>query len=353
MLKVGIIGASGFIGSRVAEIFCLEDIGEVRPIVRSSSSLTRLAHLDLKGHLADALDESALCAAFADCDVIIHSVIGSPWFIRKTVVSTYKAAQKAGVRRLVYLSTAVVHGQAPEPGTDESSPLSDRQLLAYNNAKVQAERKLLQLREKGSTEVVMLRPGIVVGPRCGRIVGFADALLAGTAYLVNEGKGICNSIYVDNLVHAIRLALTAPDADGKAFLVGDRERVTWADLYRPIAEALGIELSQIPNIDCPKFTRSWKEQLLEALRNSDALNAGLSLFPERLKQTFKGSVKNTLQSPGLTQEMALLYQCQYKLPHHRAEKILGYEPIVSFAEACDRTIDWLASAGYPVRLHRH
>lgn len=352
MLKIGIIGASGFIGSRTVQMLCLDGIYDVRPIVRKPASFERFAGLNLKCSIADALDQSALYNAFLGCDVVIHSVIGSPWFIRKTVVSTYQAAQKANVRRLVYLSTASVHGQSPQPGTDERSFLSDRQPLAYNNAKVQAERKLLRLCEKGVTEVVLLRPSIVFGPQAGKITEFADALLGGTAYFVNEGKGICNSIYIDNLVHAIRLAMTASDANGQAFLVGDQELVTWADLYHPVIEALGIDFRQIPNIDCPKFTRSWKEQFLETLRNSDLLQAVLSFFPEESKRSVRGKVKKTLQQPGVTQEMALLYQCQYKLPWQKAEKILGYKPIVSFSEACRRTIDGLASAGYPVLTDR-
>jgi nucleoside-diphosphate-sugar epimerase len=47
-------------------------------------------------------------------------------------------------------------------------------------------------------------------------------------------------------------------------------------------------------------------------------------------------------------EMALLHQCQYKLPDTKARKVLGYQPGVSFAEAGRRTVGWLAFAGYPV-----
>ena len=60
------------------------------------------------------------------------------------------------------------------------------------------------------------------------------------------GRGICNSIYVDNLVHAIYLAATQPTIDREIFLLGDQECVTWADLYRPIAKALGYELADLP-----------------------------------------------------------------------------------------------------------
>lgn len=106
----------------------------------------------------------------------------------------------------------------------------------------------------------MLRPGIVFGPRSMWVTRVADELLSGTAYLVNEGNGICNSIYVDNLIHAIRLAMTATNVDGQAFLVGDREQVTWSDFYRPIAEALGIDFAQISHVASPRLTRSWQKE---------------------------------------------------------------------------------------------
>ncbi len=339
MLKVGIIGASGFIGSRTTEVFCLENIAEVRAIVRSNSSLSRLAHLNLESSMADVLNVTSLETALTDCDIAIYCAAGSPWFLKQTAVSTYKAAEKAGVSRLVYLSTASVHGQAPSVGTDENSPLSDRQFLAYNNAKVWVEKKLLKLSEKGTTEIVILRPGIVVGPGSSWIEGFANSLMNGTAYLVNQGQGICNSIYIDNLVHAIRLSLAAPNVNQQVFLVGDAETVTWADLYRPIAQTLGMDLSQLKNIDSPKFTPTWKEKLRETLKNSDFFGGTLYVLASQRQK----KATPIPQQPALNQEMASLYQCQYKLPNQKAKEILNYSPIVSFEEASKRTVDWLTS----------
>ncbi|MGL5083354.1 MAG: hypothetical protein ACRC8A_17885, partial [Microcoleaceae cyanobacterium] len=156
----------------------------------------------------------------------------------------------------------------------------------------------------------------------------------------NSGKGICNSIYIDNLVHAVHLAMIAPNADRQAFLVGDAETVTWADLYQPIAKTLGIDLSQLPDIDCSNFKPSLKEQLRERLKNSQILGSTLYFLSQRQKKA-----RQTPQQPPLNQEMVELYQCQYKLPYHKAEAILNYSPIVSFDQACDRTMEWLTSQG--------
>jgi len=364
MLKVAILGANGFIGSRTVEMLHLNGWAEVRPIVRSIPSLARLSRFDLDCRIADAFDQSTLADAFKGCDVVIHAVAGDRNTILGSLAPTYLAAQAAGVTRLVYLSTASVHGQAPSPGTDENSPLSNQQPIEYNNTKVQAEQQLLQLRERGSVELVMLRPGIVFGPRSYWTASFAADLLAGKAYLVNQGKGICNSIYIDNLVHGIYLAMKAQGADRQAFLVSDKEQITWSDFYRPIAAALGFELSQIPSVSYTEIPSSLKDRIEIVLASKPSL-AFLSLFPNKLRLAARAALealfqppppspwafptpeKASLPQPVATLEMALLQQCQYKLPDTKARKILGYEPIISFDEACRRSIGWLAFAGYP------
>ncbi|MEL7035750.1 MAG: NAD(P)H-binding protein [Cyanobacteria bacterium J06592_8] len=343
MLNVGILGATGFIGTRTTEFFCVNKLAEIKPIVRASSSLSHLKHLGLKSCIADALDSSSLYNAFVGCDIVIYCISGNPWFLKKTVASTYQAAEKAKVRRLVYLSTASVHGQAPLVGTDENSPLNESQFLAYNNAKVKAEKLLLKLRQKRNTEIVILRPGIVTGPYSSWVAGFANSLQNQTAYLVNQGQGICNSIYIDNLAHAIYLAMITPDVDQEAFIVGDRERITWADLYDPIAQALGKSLSQVPNINCSDYNPSLKEYLREAIQNSDLLGELIHLLkPVR-------SSKKTRQVPqqsALNQEMAWLYQCQYQLPDQKAEELLNYTPIISFHRGCEYMTEWLKTQDY-------
>lgn len=359
MIRVAILGANGFIGGRAVEMLHLNSLAEMRPVVRSYAGLARLARFELDCRVADACDQTALTTAFAGCDVVVHAVAGDPVVILGTLAPVYRAAQAAGVRRLVYLSTATVHGQAPPPGVTEEGPLSDRQSLAYNNAKVQAERRLHALRSQGTVELVLLRPGIVTGPRSSWVANFADALLAGTAYLVDRGQGICNSIYIDNLVHAIYLAMSAPDADRQAFLLGDCEPVTWADLYRPIAAALGYRLDQVPEAEVPDFRPGWRKRL-QTVHRARPTQAMLSLFPlgwcqaafDTLTAMMAKPVSPwglpALPQPVVTEEMALLYRCQYKFPSDKARERLGYQPIVSFAEAGRRTVGWLEYAGYPV-----
>jgi 2-alkyl-3-oxoalkanoate reductase len=358
MLTIGIVGATGFVGDRAVEMLC-EDRAIVRPIVRNPDSLKRFTAMSLDGYIANAFDASALERAFRGCDVVIHSVLGSPGLIRGSVEPAYLAAQRAGVRRLIYLSSMIVHTSAPAPGTTESSPpVRQQPHFPTHVAKIDAEQKLLRLRQKGTVEVVIFRPGMVFGPRSRWVLDLAQQLDRGTAYLIDRGRGICNTVYVDNLIHAMRLAMSAEDADRESFFVGDREQVTWFDFYRPFAEAFGIDPRQIPQVSVPQFSYSRKQQTLDAFWNSETIQKLLALVSDDFKHGLKSLIipkqnqKLTQPVPEVlakaqpivTEMMAILQQSQYKLPFEKAEKILGYKPVVSFAEGCCRSIEWLAES---------
>lgn len=353
--RVAVVGANGFIGNRMVEMLHLGGRFDVRPVVRRVEALALARRFDLEGAIADACDRATLEQALHGREVVIHAAAGDPATIVKSAEATYRAACAARVRRMVYLSSASVHGQSPTPGTTDETPLSDRQAIPYNNAKVQAEALLRRCRNEGSTEIVMLRPGIVHGPRSSWIGGFADDLLAGRGVLINGGEGICNGIYVDNLVDAAVLAIEGRGADGEAYGVGDAETYRWVDLLMPVAEALEIAplRLQVSGPTGPKkgfrsVARGRIRAMAKALlppRARAGLRAGHSAFraypshpPPRLPRP----------EPLVTEEMRLLHECGWKLPHDRATRELGYQPRLSFSDAIGHAIDWLAFADYPV-----
>jgi len=354
MVKIGVVGASGFVGNRAVEMLH-EDGHTLCPIVRQEASLQPFAQMGLKGYVANAFDQAALETAFQGCDVVIHSVLGSAGLIRGSVAPAYRAAQKAGVRRIIYLSSMIVHTSAPTPGTTESTPPIEHQPgFPTHLAKIDAERRLLRMREKGSVDAVIFRPGIVFGPRSRWVADLAHHLTQGTAYFINDGLGVCNTVYIDNLIHAMRLAMTVQDADGEAFFVGDREQVTWLDFYRPFALALGVNLEQIHRLEPPHFVHSQKQEWIRAIRESEFVQKVLAAISEDMKRQVKGLISNRNTSsaelasevtpppePVVSEMMAILQQSQYKLPFAKAQTILGYEPIVSFDEGCRRSINWL------------
>jgi nucleoside-diphosphate-sugar epimerase len=321
MSRLAVLGAGGFIGSRTVEL--LRAGGhDVLALVRPGSAKRQPGD-----HPVDARDRDGLAATFKGCEAVVASIAGSTDTIVDVVEPIYSAAMEAGVRRIIHLSSAVVHGQAPLPGTDERARLSPDQPFAYNVAKIQAELRFAELRARHDVEVVMLRPFIVYGPKSRWVRNFADELVAGKAMVFDGGEGICNAVHVDNVVHAIERALISDVPPATAVLLNDAETVRWRDLLEPIAEALGYDFDRIPS-------RS-TEEVIGKLRR-----------PSRWWRRFLGESEEARER---RLEAALLQSCAVRLPINRARTVLGYDPPVSFRDGVQQSVAWLAQAGYARR----
>ncbi|MFA5008213.1 MAG: NAD(P)-dependent oxidoreductase [Candidatus Omnitrophota bacterium] len=360
MKKIAIVGASGFIGLRLVECLHLSGYAEIIPVVRNYSSLAVLARLELDWKVCNHFDPNRLSRAFSGCDTVVHAAIGDSQQIIKMASAIYQGAQLAGVRRMIVLSSAAVYGQSIPEGIFEESPFPKRQLGEYGNAKAKAEKALRRLRLHGKVEIVFLRPSIVYGPRCRWVAQVADELLANAAYLVNGGSGICNCVYVDNLIQAIERAIEIPEADKEAFFVTDKEKITWKEFYEPIVDALGFNMEAVLKISPPIFKHSFSEKIKKMIA-AKPIQAAAHFLPGSFKKTIKAVINSRIESvtanawalPGKvnfrpSEEMCLLEQSTYKLPILKAEKILKYQPDVTFSEGMRRSIGWLSFAGYPI-----
>jgi nucleoside-diphosphate-sugar epimerase len=357
-VKVAVLGASGFVGGHIVR-YLRQQGHDVRAISRHRRGLDP----SINWTCADACDVYAMRDALAGSECVVHAALGTNQEIVDSVAPVYAAAEANGLRRVVYISSGSVHGQSPAPGTSEASALTIRHGCSYNTAKVRAERRLRQLRRRGTVETIVLRPTIVVGPGSRWVYDFADALNDGTAVVIDGARGICNSIYVDNLSYAVDLAMRRPGIDGEVFLVSDAETVRWCDLFRPIAEAFGFDFDRVPSVSPPDPAYSFKQLNIDPIRSSQfARKAIRSVSPEakasvrNLVRTIRGgrrtndpappapapvAIAAAEPSPSVTPEMIALQRCRWRLPIDKAIRALGYTPPVPFAEGCRRSIEWL------------
>lgn len=357
-MNIAVIGANGFIGTRLVEMLHLGGSHHVVPVVRRASGLALAARFAVDWRIGDALDVASLTAALAGCDAVVHTALGDTRQIEAMPDMLCAAAAAAGVRRVIYVSSASVHGQAPDPGTDEDSPLHCRHAMDYNNAKVRAERAFFRGCRHHGLAGFALRPGVVFGPRSRWIADLAADLRNERAWLLGDGDGICNTLYVDNLVEAVIQGLTAPAEAAGPYLVGDAERITWADFYRGAADAFGLGHVVIHRLEAvPAFRRSAQEQISRVVAGR-AVQTLLPVLPTRLKTVAKRLTVSLAAPvvamdawqlperprPRITQELALLQQCRWQLPSERAALHLGYRPVINFATALHRSAAWLAFA---------
>jgi 2-alkyl-3-oxoalkanoate reductase len=360
-VRVAVIGAGGFVGSRLVERWLDADGIEPVPVVRHAGSLARVARFDVGWRLADSRSETELARALEGCEAAVQCMVADGASIVAAVAPLMRAARAAGLRRVVYLSSAAVHGLDPAPDTSEQTPLPGGQGVDYNDARVSAEMRLNDLSRNGGPGVVVLRPSIVYGPRSRWISDPFEALIESRAGWVGSGAGFCNALYVDNLAHAIECALHAGSGvEGRAYLLRDAEVVTWRDFLLPLAAAAGLgpeAFAELPPVSPQAVVH--RPGILGRLREL-LLRTGVNRrVPGRVKAAVKGAVSGWSGSPSgrggaevdlptLPNEVKLLHQCRWSLPIGAARSELGYKPPVAFSKGMEHSVAWLEWAGYPV-----
>ena len=150
------------------------------------------------------------------------------------------AAAKAGVKRLVFLSSIKVNGELTQGGPfsedDHPAPVD-----AYGVSKWAAEKALIKVASAQGMAAVILRSPLVYGPH----VGGNFAVLA-RAVIKKRPMPLCaianrrSLVYVGNLASAIFSCLDHPDAPGETFLVSDGEDVSTGELVSRMAKATSI-----------------------------------------------------------------------------------------------------------------
>ncbi len=363
MQKLAIIGAGGFVGTRLVESLVLEPVMDFTAVVRSPKSLARLCRFGsrLDCRFADATRADQLSRALADHAVVVNLVSGAGDNIWQSTQAIYQACLNAGVKRLIHLSSAVVFGIVDSPAIgDESEPLPMNRLWSpYAKAKARSEIFFRDHRNETPFEITILRPGIVWGPKSPWSHGAARDLCDGAAYLIGRGEGICNALYVDNLVRYILTCATAQQSATGCFNISDKEEITWRDFYASLASACGYTMTHMPIIEGDRFRPGFKGRV-EAFKSS----APYTFLKEKIDPETRGRVKSWLASllsgkdggrvpeacrqpraPEVTREMWELQSVRRKLDNAGFRARFDLPPLVSFAEGTRRTIHWLRYIG--------
>ena len=239
--KIFITGASGFIGGRLVEKLVVEEGAEVVALVRKFKNASRLARYPIKMVAGDVLDADGLAKAMAGCGFVVHCALdgsGTPEQNRRVTVDGTRnvciAAQKSKVKRLVHLSTISVYGHTPPGLIDESTPKNSKN-DAYGASKLEAEDIVLDFSKTGLPSTV-LQPTVVYGPWAYWTTAIATQLGSGTVVLPDGGEGLCNAVYVDDVVDAILCALNIDRSIPGPYLISAEAPVTWAEYYRAFAK---------------------------------------------------------------------------------------------------------------------
>ncbi|MDF1559872.1 MAG: SDR family oxidoreductase [Bacteroidales bacterium] len=245
-------GANGFIGLRLAERLALEGHG-VRCLVRSPEKFSSLSHLPGVTAVTGDLDDiSALQEGVSGCDTVFHlAAYAKPWSsdkglpYRVNVTGTenlLKACLVAGVKRLVFTSSAAVIGPSPgiEP-IDEDFPRTVPRFNEYEETKAEAE-ELVRSYNRDGLETVTVNPTRVYGPgvlsESNSVTLMIKLYARGKWHIIpGDGKCIGNYVIVDDVVNGHILAALHGHPGHRYALGGDN--LTFDQFFKTLTEVTG------------------------------------------------------------------------------------------------------------------
>jgi dihydroflavonol-4-reductase len=327
-----VTGASGFIGGALATR--LHERGDdLVGLARSDAAAEKVAARGLKVARGDVLDEDSLAAGMAGCDLVFHCAgINShcppdPKLLLRVNAESpeivVQAAARAGVRRVVYTSSAASVGEPHGTIGDERSVHRGSYLSVYDRSKHEGEQAAFAAGHRTGVEVVAICPSSVQGPGRklgngkliidyvnGRLPAFVDTYVSVVdiadcteAHVLAAERGRAGARYVLN--GATITSAEALDLIAEVSGVRERVRIVPPPLARSAAallEAAYAVRGRVPSL-CRARIRTW----LHGHRYDGSLaTRELGLVYTPVEETFRRTIVWAAEEGLVERELLLL-----------------------------------------------
>ncbi len=251
-MKILVTGASGFLGSHIAERLA-NNGHHVRVLLRRTSSRAFLSDFPYEEALGDVTDAGSLSAAVVGADAVVHAA----GLVKARNEMEFAAVNARGtanliaavehsapdLQRFVHISSLAAHGPIPG-GAPRELDAPSRPITAYGRTKLVGE-EFIRASAIASRSVIF-RPPVIYGPRDPALVPFFRLARWRIAPLLMGGWNRVSIIYVEDISRAIARAATAEaDVAGKLYCPEDGAVHTWRDLLTAIEEAVGRKALRI------------------------------------------------------------------------------------------------------------
>ena len=261
--RILVIGGAGFVGSHLTDQLLREPVREIIVLdnfVRGTRKNLEAAQRDKRVRVVEGsvMDNRLLQDLMKGTDYVFH--LAALWLFecvhepRKALdvniggtFNVIEAAQKAGVKKIVYSSSASVYGDAVAIPMTEEHPFNNRTM--YGATKIAGEQFLRTFYQQHKLNYVGLRYMNVYGPRMDYkgtyvsvIMKVLDKLKEGQRPVIfGDGSQAYDFVYVEDVARANILALKS-DATDEFFNVGKGVKTTINELVGMLLEISGSSL---------------------------------------------------------------------------------------------------------------
>jgi nucleoside-diphosphate-sugar epimerase len=247
-MKIFLTGASGYIGSVIAEKLQNKN-HEIVGLARGDESEAKLREKGIEPLRGDLKDAESLKRGAREADAVIHTAFIHDFGGYDSAVETDRAATRAFGEALAgtdkpFITTtgAAFLGDTGDTVADEDFPY-DRNSPFF--ARAEAEQDALALARKGIRSIVVRLPLFVYGRAGSSFVPFLinQAREKGTANYIESGGKRVSAVHVEDAAQFYVLALETSTAKGLYNVAA--ETVSFRDLSEAIARLLGVKTKSI------------------------------------------------------------------------------------------------------------
>lgn len=240
-----VFGASGFIGSHLAEQLRLAG-QEVTTPIRRQNPLPLLEHLGCPQPQPDFSDDPALIRCIEGHERV-YSCLANPRrhlplpALREVEVALtcrlIRAAAQAGAQRFTLLSTVMVYGfsRPPQP-IDENWPPKPEH--PFNRVALEREQAARETADAAGIELVLIRPATTLGCRDRQMLPLFSAFRRGFFPVFGHGRWRFSAIDARDLGRAMGFLGGLPQAAGQTWLARGYD-TDWLALKQTLEQLTG------------------------------------------------------------------------------------------------------------------
>ncbi|MEO6588982.1 MAG: SDR family oxidoreductase [Pyrinomonadaceae bacterium] len=248
-MKVFLTGASGYMGSVVAEK--LKGRGyKVSGLARNEIAEAKLRGKNIEAVRGELSDFDVLKTAARETDAVIHTAFSHNFDdfndsvkLERDVIKSFGEALAQTNKPLIVTSGSSVLGDTKNAVADEDFPFDQNSSRVLRG---EAERDVLQLSSRGIRPLVLRLPLFVYGRSGSSFVPFVinQAKQNGAANYIESGSQRVSAVHVEDAADLYLLALETSTA--KYLYNVAAESFSMKDLSEAVARLLGVKAKSIP-----------------------------------------------------------------------------------------------------------